>query len=173
MGTINFKTSKYITMGVKPYDAAEVAKDPEFMDYISEYYPGEDPERMAAEEISGYYDADRENVESILKKYSFEYFNIEVIPGYYESLQIFISDNLPLYFDDYTEKREALKEVTKLKALLKDAAGVGFVACFPSWATAYSNYKETLTYIEIAAGKMRDEIKTAETWRTRQKKKAV
>lgn len=169
MGTINFKTSQYITMGVKPYDAAEVAKDPDFLDFINEYYPGEDPERMAAEEISGYYDADRENIESILKNYSFDYFNIEVIPGYYESLQIFISDNLPLYFDDDDEKREALEEVDKMTEFLKEAAGVGFIACFPSWATGYKDHAETLKEIDEAAGKMREEITSAATWESRQK----
>lgn len=34
MGTVNYSTSDYITMGVRPYDSWELEKDSEFMDEI-------------------------------------------------------------------------------------------------------------------------------------------
>lgn len=172
MGAINFKTGAYITLAVKPYEASEIAQDADFLQFVNEYYPGEDPELLAAEEITGYYEADAENIESILKKYSFDFFSVKVIPGYYESLQIDITSNLPIYFNDYNEKREALKEVTKLKELMTEAAGVGFTACGPSWITSYYSYAETLPKIKKAAAAMREEIRTAETWRTHKRKTA-
>ena len=169
MGTINFKTSEYITMGVKPYDVESILNDKDFMDYVREDYPGEDPEEIANETIISYYEADRANIESILNKYDFTFYNVDILPGYYESIQIYIDNNLPLYFDDDDEKREALEEVDKMTEFLKEAAGVGFVACFPSWATGYTDHAETLKEIDEAAGKMREEIASAATWESRQK----
>lgn len=34
MGTVNYFTSDYITMGLRPYDSLELEKDTEFMDAI-------------------------------------------------------------------------------------------------------------------------------------------
>lgn len=172
MGAINFKTGEYITLAIKPYDAAEVLADPDFMEYLREIGETEHAEEIAADEIWRYYEADAENIESIFKKYSFEFFNIEILAGYYESIQLYITNNLPVYFYDAAEKREALKEVTKVKEFLTEAAGVGFTACAPSWCTAYYNRVETLQKIKEAAAAMREEIRTAETWRTHKRKTA-
>jgi len=172
MGAVNFKSNPFINLCIKPYEADEIAKDADFLQYCGEEYPGEDPETIAAEEIALYYDADAANYNSIAAKYDFYYFSFELIPGYYESIQINIINNLPVFFDDWTEKREALKEVTQIKEFLTECAGVGFQACAPSWCTAYYNHAETVEKIKEAAEAMREEIKSAETWRTHKRKTA-
>ena len=165
MGAINFKTSDYITMCIKPYETSEILTDPDFIDYCQEERPGEDPEEIAADEITGYYEADEENYTAIAKKYDFYYFHIVLEPGYYESLYIDIEANFCIY-DDAAEKREALKEATKVKEFLTECAGVGFVACAPGWCTKYYTYAETLEKIKAAIKEMKEEIKAAPTWYT-------
>ena len=172
MGSINFKTGEYITLVIKPYEADEIAKDADFLQYVNENFFGEDPESIAAEEITFYYEADAENIESIINKYTFEFFKVEVIPGYYESLQIDIKSYFPIYFMDTAEKREALKEATKIKELMTTAAAVGFTACAPGWIPAYYNYTETLQKIKEAVKAIKDDIRTAETWRTHKRRTA-
>ena len=168
MGTINYKTSEYITLAIRPYDAGELLKDPDFMEYLQEERPGEDPEEVAADEIRAYYEADEENAARILEKYDFNFFDVSIIPGYYEGLSIYIETKYSLY-DDSTEKREAMKEATQIKQFLTEAAGVGFTACGPGWITSYYSYAETLPKIREAVKAIKDEIKKAPTYYTRRR----
>lgn len=165
MGTINFKTSDFITLAIKPYQADEIAKDADFLQYAREEYPETDPETVAEWNIETYYEADQENFNSIAAKYDFYYFHIRLRPGYYESFYIDIESNYPVFFDDYTEKREALKEVTEIKQFLTECAGVGFTACSPGWITSYKDHAATLEAIKAAAEEMRDSIRATPTWR--------
>ena len=48
MGTINYGTSDYITMGIRPADASSILNDPDFREWIEEEYhisPEEEYER--------------------------------------------------------------------------------------------------------------------------------
>ena len=36
MGTVNYATSDYITMGLKPYDVDDFTNNPDFLDFIRE-----------------------------------------------------------------------------------------------------------------------------------------
>ena len=38
MGAINYYTSDYITLGVKPYEVDDYKNDPDFMEFIKEEY---------------------------------------------------------------------------------------------------------------------------------------
>ena len=165
MGTINFKTSDYITLGIKPYDAADLLKDPDFMEFLKESGNEENADQAAEETAATYYEADAANYESIAGNYNFYYFHIALKSGYYESIYIDIESNYPVFFDDYEEKREALKEVTKVKEFLTECAGVGFIACFPAWCTCYADRAETLKEIRKAAAEMRESIKATPTYR--------
>lgn len=165
MGTINYKTSDYITLGIKPYDAASIAADPDFIAWIKEEGREADADEIAQETAATYYEDDAANYDSIIKKYDFYFFHIALKPGYYEGLYIDIESNYPVFFDDYEEKREALKEIAKVKEFLTECAGVGFIACFPSWCTGYADHAETLKEIKKAAEEMRESIKATPTYR--------
>lgn len=111
MGAINYGTSDVITLAVKPYDLDDLTPD----------------ERAAY--IADDYAADYDNAAAIISNYSFDFFRIAPAWGYYEGVYIALSDNF--YAASYADKRDALKEATRLKRLLLDLAGVGFVRCAP------------------------------------------
>ena len=69
------------------------------------------------------------------------------------------------YFEDYTEKLECQKEVTKVKECLVKLAGSGFTACSPHWCTTYYDYKTTLKMINEAVKEMRKDVHDTFTWR--------
>lgn len=147
MGTINYKTSDYITLSIKPYDFEDIKAG------MIENYPELIEENTIKDgyiysEIGELYDCDKENAQSIIDKFHLWYFRVAIEPGYYEGLSIDINNNFPVFFDNYEEKKEAQKEVTRLKQLLIDLAGVGYVQTFPGWVTGYNDYKNTINGIK-------------------------
>ena len=146
MGTINYKTSEFITIG---YDCSGI-------DYDDEYY---------YEFISDCYD----QASSALENYRFYYFDVSIEPGYYEGFSINIEFEYTC-FDDYEEKKEAQKEITQIKKyLLECIEDYNCVAVWPGWCTGYDDYKETLQELDAAVRNMRDTVKNTPTWRTRSK----
>ena len=166
MGAINYCTSDYITLGAPDYSAADLERDPGFMDWAREEIDeNPDTARMLIyDAIRGFYDLDEKNARAILNKYSFYYFHVAIKPGYYEGFTIDIANNFPLFFDFWQEKREAQKEVTRLRRCLEELAGVGLVQCFPGWCTKYGDYNSTLQGIRKAVREMREEVRTTPTW---------
>lgn len=167
MGAVNYHTSDYITLGIKPYDIDDFRNSPDFMDLLkNEYHIDiENEEAILAEiyeEINNCYECDKMNFDSISDKYDFHYFNIELIPGYYEGLSINIKTNFDFY--DYRDKRDAQKEITQLKRFLIEIAGCGFVEVWPGWITSYKDYKTTLNAINAAVKEMREAVKKESTW---------
>ena len=170
MGAINYKTSDYITMGIKPYDTDDFTENKDFLDFIKTEWLVDinDPDAVlqaAYEDINNCYEADKMNLDAILDKYSFYYFKVEWESGYYEgmSLNIYLDYSV---FDDYEEKRDAQKEVTQLRNFLIDIAGCGFVACYPGWCTGYEDYNGTISAINEAIKEMRKDVKNTPTWHT-------
>ena len=146
MGTINYKTNKYITMGIRPYDVDDFTDENE-IDY---------------DLISIYYDDDRANVQEIIDRYAFNQFSLSIEPGYYEGFTLDINyDFLDFLWFDEEERQEALQEVEQLKKCLVECAGIGLVACFPGWCTGYRDYNGTLEEIQAAIDNIIDDIKTA------------
>lgn len=181
MGTINYKTSKYITLAVKPYDIDDFLRDPDFIYNLQENGHDVDLDTaiyddiardIAADEIQEYYSCDAENARAIIEKYNMEWFTLSIEYGYYEGLSIDINNNLPVFFDDMAERKTALTELSILKAALVDLAGVGFVECCPWWCTTYGDYKSTLKAINKAIKAARDEIQHTPTYRTYKRKTA-
>ena len=168
MGTINYKTSEYITLSIKPYDTDDIRQGI-IDDNTSGEYDGLTVDQVTDDiiynETLNYYDADAMNAQSIIDKYHLWYFRVAIEPGYYEGLSIDIENNFPVCFDDYIEKKEAQKEVTQLKQLLLDLAGVGYVQTFPGWVTGYNDYKNTLNGIKKAIKDIRQEVTTTPTYR--------
>ena len=121
MGAINYLTSDYITMGIKPYDVDDL-----------------------------FYSDDMDNIKYELNSHTFHYYHITIKPGYYEGFMLDIENNYPIAYDNYTDRKEANKEITEIKQFLIDCAGLGLVACSPGWCTGYSDYKGTIRAIKDA-----------------------
>ena len=174
MGAINYFTSDYITLGVKPYDTDDYIKNNDFMNFIREEWNvnTEDENevlKVVNEHISADYAADMENAESILNEYNFYYFHVVLKPGYYEGFTLDIENNFGVAIDGWEDRREAQKEITQLKNCLLELAGVGLVACSPGWCTGYKDYNETIKAIKEAIKEIREEYKAIPTWRQYQK----
>lgn len=146
MGTINYKTSDYITIG---YNCNDIDYDePLYHDFIDDDYM---------------------NVEGILNQYYFYYFNIRLKPGYYEGFYIDIEYNFPLFFDDYKERQEAQKEITTIKEALIKCFDYGCCAVHPGWCMAYLNNNDSLKALQEAIKEMREEVKATPTLRQYEK----
>lgn len=156
MGTINHKTSDYITMANYPIDPVDLENDTDFMDEYGE--------TAIYDYIQECAECDLENVEGILGKYDFYYFHVWIESGYYEGFSIQIENNFPIYFDCWEDKRDAQKEITQIKAFLFECADCEIVQCFPGWCTGYANREETIQGIKEAVQAMREEVKATPTW---------
>lgn len=167
MGTINYGTSDYITLGIKPYDYSDFENDTDFMEYIndqiSEY--GGSVEEYIYQTICDYEEEDYSNIESELKKHSFWYYHITIEHGYYEGFYLNIESNFPVAFDSWEDRRAANKEITKIKQCLIECAGMGLVEVWPGWCTSYKDYKTTIESINKAIRGMREEVKETPTWK--------
>lgn len=166
MGTVNYATSDFITLGVEPYSAYDLERDEEFMaesrEHVEEY--GGTLEGTLYEWIDDQYRRDRENVEAILERYEFVYFPVTIKPGYYEGFTLDIGCNFELYLDSWEDRRYAQKELTRLQACLLECVGVGLVECWPGWCTSYIDYTETCKGIREAIKLMRDKVRSTPTW---------
>lgn len=146
MGTINYKTSDFITVG---YNC-------NYIDY-EEY-------EWNIETIQEYFDT----IHAILtNNYNFYYFNVTIEPGYYEGFYIDIEHNYNYCYDNYLEKRAALKEITQIKKFLLQCIN-DFECCavYPGWCTGYADYKSTLEELDAAINEMRRTVKSTPTWAT-------
>ena len=142
MGTINYKTSDYITLG---YNLNNVNHEDDF------YY----------DDINFEYD----QICAILKSEYFTYFHIKLEPGYYEGFSIDIEYNFSYCLDNYFEKLEAQKEITRIKNfMLYIVENFNICAVFPGWCTGYSDYKKTISVINEAIQEMRGVVKETPTY---------
>lgn len=149
MGAVNYFTSDYITMGLRPYDINDFTDENNNIDY---------------DEINYCYEADRENIETELAKHNFYYYHITIKPGYYEGFTLDIENNFPVALDGYEDRRHANKEITEIKQFLIECAGLGLVKCSPGWCTGYADYNGTIKAIKEAIKEMRLELSTIPTW---------
>lgn len=167
MGTINYCTSDYITLGLIPYYADEIESDQYFMEElqneVDEY--GGTLEDALESYIASCYESDYANIEYELNKHCFYYYHVTIKPGYYEGFTLDIENNFKCAFDSYEDRREANKEITEIKRFLIACAGMGLVKCSPGWCTSYSDYNSTLKAINEAVKEMRNEVATTPTWR--------
>ena len=144
MGTINYKTSDFITIG---YNCNNI-------DYEDEF---------TADLVNDYYD------QAIFARarYDFYYFHVSVEPGYYEGFSIDIEHNFTYCYENYNEKRAALREITQIRKFLYECV-CDFACCAvsPGWCTTYYDYKTTLEKSDAAILEMRETVKNTPTWRT-------
>ena len=145
MGAINYFTSDYITIGynLNNFDYDEIEWSQEI---IREYF---------------------ETLTELLKENYFYYWNVKIKPGYYEGFTIDIENNFPYCFDNYQEKKEALKEVTQIEKFLLECIN-DFECCsvYPGWCTGYADYKESIKDLNRAIKEMKEEVKNTCTYYT-------
>lgn len=166
MGTINYRTSKYITLGIYPESSWDYEKDPATMEELREY--AEEYGTTIEEEIENSIrlneEADHDNASWILDKYSFNNYTVRIVPGYYQGFSIDIEEELPECWEDYREKQEAQREITKMRKLLEELNDTGIHAVYPGWCTTYRSCKETKQDINEAIREMRTEAKAIPCW---------
>ena len=140
MGTINYYTSDYITLG---YNCNNIESDDDYL-FINDDY---------------------EQIDYILSKENFYYFHVTLKPGYYEGFSIDIEYNFGYSLDSWQDRREAQKEITRIKAFLESCINnFGCVAVSPGWCTAYYSRPDTLLKLKQAIKEMRDTVNSAPTW---------
>ena len=149
MGTINYGTSEYITVGLEPYDFADYENESGECDYDA---------RCTDMRMDCAY------VENILARYDFFYFDIRVKPGYYEGFYIDIESNFGLAYDSWEDKREALKEATQIKRFLLECVESCCCVVHPGWCTGYEGEDESKASIAAAIAEMKNDIRQALTW---------
>ena len=166
MDTINYFTSDYITLGLRPYDTNDFENDTDFMEELQKEVDkhGGTLENALDDYIQSCYEDDFENINIERAKHNFYYFHVVIKRGYYEGFALDIESNFSIAFDSWEDKREAQKEITELKQFLIDCAGLGMVKCSPGWCTGYSDYNGTITAIKDAVKEIREEVKQTPTW---------
>lgn len=161
MGTINYRTSDYITIGLEPINAYDLEQDADFMDeiraQIAEY--GGTAEDAIADYIMATEEEDRYMTEVELNRHSFEYFTVTIEPGYYEGFSLDIYSMFP-DDPDVSEQREIMQEIAELKQLLYTLINNGLCSVWPGWCTTYRTRAESLEDIDAAIETMYAEIDT-------------
>ena len=141
MGTINYKTSDFITLG---YNTNNIDYDDQFYDDLrtDEY----------------------DEIKFLLNKQDFYYFNVKLEPGYYEGFTIDIEHNFSYCYDNYYEKLQALKEITRIKQfLLYIINNFNINVVYPGWCTGYGDYKKTISEINNSIIEMKNSVKNTPT----------
>lgn len=137
MGTINYGSSDYINMG---WDLRN--------------YP----------DLTGLdYEGITAAIEDMIYNSDLNFFTIDIKPGYYDGFYLNIECTGPSVFYDYSEKREALKEVTRIKRLLYALSHMGVVQYSPGWCMGYYTASETRANINKAVKEMRQDIRETPT----------
>ena len=151
MGTINYRTSDYITLG---YDCSGIDYEEDcYNDFILDLF---------------------DQINFKLQKEDFHFFHVRLKPGYYEGFSLYIEHNCSLFYDDFEEKRLAQKEITRLKNfLLYCVENCECVAVFPGWCTGYANYTETLKLLDAAVFEMRETVRSTPTYNKYVRKEGI
>ncbi len=167
MGTINYRTSEYITIGYKPLYQSDLEKDSEFMDFMRDEAKEVDMDLdyYIREWLYNRQEDMWSNVKIILEtKYDFYYFKVEVESGYYEGFSVQISRETPLYMEPW-EKDAAYGEIKELeKFLMECVKDFGLVECYPGWGTGYEDAEESATDIAVAMERARADIAAIPIW---------
>ncbi len=175
MGTVNYKTSDIITLGLRPYEPRDFELDPDFMEDARERCEENGCSLFDWIEgtINEYTEDDRQTAENIISRYSFEFFQVSIEPGYYEGFSLDIESNFPIAFNDWTEKREAQKEITEIKQFLLACVDLGLCQVWPGWCTKYQDRQTTIAAISEAVKEMREDARQTTTWSQYERQEAI
>ena len=153
MGTVNYKTSDIITLGLRPYEPQGFELDPDFMEDArrqSRLY-GDNLNSIIYQTIADYTEDDQQTAEHIINRYSFDFFTVTIEPGYYEGFSVYISNDLPGEYWDADERKQALTDAANLGDMLKELVNNAcLVEVWPGWVTTYHDTDRTLWDIRKA-----------------------
>ena len=153
MGTVNYKTSDIITLGLRPYEPRDFELDPDFMEDARERCEENGCSLFDWIEgtINEYTEYDRQTAADIISRYSFEFFQVSIEPGYYEGFSVNISDDLPGEYWDAEDRKQALTDAANLGDMLKELVNDAcLVECWPGWCTTYQDPAHSLTDVRKA-----------------------
>lgn len=159
MGAINYGRSKYITLG---YNTDDLYEEKEELEDNDIYYDVDDTIYSQFEEL-----------EYIVGKYNFDYFDVKLKSGYYDGFYLEIKDNEYVYFDNMQEREDVLKEVSALKKLLLELIDNGLLVCYPWWVTKWLNDVESIKEVNKAIAIIRKDIRKIPTYRTYKRMKGA
>ena len=104
-----------------------------------------------------------DDINYLLEKNDFNYYDIKLLFGYYDGFYLSISFKW-YYYDNYNDKKENLKELNKLyKLLLELIQNYNMRFYTPGWVTAFYNENESISALKEAIEKERNCIKKAHT----------
>lgn len=153
MGTINYGTSDFLTIGLYPYDFEEMRAE-----YIEAYEEEDRPDEVIYQYMADMETEDMRTAEIIISRYNFDVFEVEARPGYYDGFYISVKFDC-LYFWDEDEKKQAIKEAGYIRDLWhKIIDEAPCVEVWPGWCTTYKTYAETVEAIGKAYKNMLSEI---------------
>lgn len=137
MGTINYGTSHFITVGLNTWDFEDGIDDEGFVVEGSRYDLMDDI---------------RTGIENLLEDSGIKddsAYNVKIESGYYEGFYINITDEY-LYFDDETDREEAREQITAIFDFLYKAVDEGLCVVYPGWVTKCLNYEDSKKALEEA-----------------------
>lgn len=103
------------------------------------------------------------DINYLLEKNDFNYYDITLLSGYYDGFYVSISFKY-YYYDNYNDKKENLKELKKLYLLLLELIkNYSMRFYIPGWVTAFYNEQESITALKEAIEKEKNSIKKAHT----------
>ncbi len=195
MGTINYGTSyrffeneankaprriweKDITIGLKPmsYFSDKESGYNEWLEEEKSENPDFEESDMERSEYDQMMDEeDLSNIKCFLDNHENlpEHYEISIVNGYYEGFYLNIEDDIPWVFDDSEEKKEYLKDITRLKKVLLELLDNGLCVVYPGWCTDFADKKNSVKEIMTFVKNLREEVKAVDTFAVYKKKEAV
>lgn len=163
MGTINFKTSDYITLGYKIRDSWDISHDPIFKNFILEEmyangYDDSDFEWYSEMRINEYAESDYDEISSALDRQRFSFFDIKLENGYYEGFQLLISANYDPDFLTKDDRIDFLAEVSHIREFLNLCVDYGMLECHPWWCTTWERADTTRADIDRVCDRIKEEF---------------
>lgn len=166
MGTINYRMSDYITLGIETISSYDIEQDAELMEDLREMAEefGTTIQEEIDRYISDYYQDTLCAVQEELDKHAFWAYHVCLLPGYYEGCTIDIESNYGIAYESWEDKRAAQREITEIKGLLLACVDLGLVQVFPGWCTKYASREDTKRAIKAAIREMRQAVRDTPTW---------
>lgn len=130
MGSVNYHTSDYITLGVNPDTTTK--NDCDFL---------------------------WEEIKDIFGDALFDNYKVSIKPGYYEGFSVYIENYLPVCFYSWEEKKQAYEEISFLAKRLVECIDCGLVQCWPGWCMAYASKEYTYKGLLAAVEEMKEDVK--------------
>ena len=143
MGTINYFTSEYVTLGVCPFESVFAMINGECE---------KDTRDLTPEEFEDI----QERVQAVIDQYDFNNTHINIKPGYYEGFSLEI---LP-YEEDYynlEERNEVIAELKTVEECLLKCLETGLCVCTPGWCTGYYNKTDSIKAVKKAVAQMKED----------------